>query len=269
MLAEIAPDPWIIRSRPNPGARLRLFCFPFAGGGASTYRSWPAHLPADVEVIAVQLPGREERLREPAHTSAVELSRTLVSVLARYLDRPFALFGHSMGGLVAFELTRTLRAAGLLLPEHLFVSAHCGPRKAYCLPPVTGLSDRELLVLIRRMGGTRDEVLQDDDVMKLMLPLLRADLTICETYHYVPEAPLPCPISAFGGVLDDHVRRADVLAWGAETSGGFQARMFPGGHFFLDDAKPRLLQTIAEDLATHRAPADASRGMHEGGLLPC
>ena len=269
MLAEIAPDPWIIRSRPNPGARLRLFCLPFAGGGASTYRGWPDHLPVDVEVIAVQLPGREERLREPAYTSAVELSRKLVTVLARYLDRPFALFGHSMGGLVAFELTRTLRAAGLPLPEHLFVSAHCGPRKAFCLPPVSGMSDRELLMLIRRMGGTRDEVLQDDDVMKLMLPLLRADLTICETYHYIPEAPLPCPISAFGGVLDDHVRRADVLTWGAETSGGFQARMFPGGHFFLDDAKPRLLQTIAEDLATHRAPAGVSRARLDGGASPC
>ena len=105
--------------------------------------------------------------------------------------------------------------------------------------------------------------------MKLMLPLLRADLTICETYRYVAEAPLPCPISAFGGVLDDHVRRTDVLAWGAETSGRFQARMFPGGHFFLDGAKPRLLQTIAEDLATHRAPAAASRALLDGGPSPC
>lgn len=265
MLAETLPDPWIVRPRPNPRARLRLFCFPFAGGGASSYRGWPAHLPADIEVAAIQLPGREERLREPAFTSASELCARLVAVLAPYLDRPFALFGHSMGALLAFELTRVLRTIGRTAPVHLFVSAHCGPRKAHCLPPVIGMPDRELVRLIRRLGGTRDEVLEDGDVMRLMLPLLRADLTVCETYSYVAAEPLACPISAFGGILDQVVRRADVLAWGAETHGGFQARMFPGGHFFLDDVKPRLLQAITGDLAAHGAPATTSNSMHDGG----
>ncbi|HEX7942505.1 MAG TPA: alpha/beta fold hydrolase, partial [Gemmatimonadaceae bacterium] len=238
---------------------------PYAGGGASTYRGWPAHLPADIEVAAVQLPGREERLREPAFTSASELCTQLARVLAPYLDRPFALFGHSMGGLVAFELTRRLRTIEGLSPVRLFVSAHCGPRKAYCLPPVTGMPDRELLQLIRRLGGTRDEVLQDGDVMRLMLPLLRADLMICETYKYVAAEPLDCPISAFGGIFDEVVRRADVLAWAAETAGGFQARMFPGGHFFLDEVKPRLLQAITDDLAVPGSRAIASTSMsHEG-----
>ncbi|HEX8108397.1 MAG TPA: alpha/beta fold hydrolase [Kofleriaceae bacterium] len=268
MLAEPVVNPWIVRPRPNPRARLRLFCFPYAGGGASTYRGWPAHLPADIEVAAVQLPGREERLREPAFTSASELCTQLVAVLAPYLDRPFALFGHSMGGLVAFELTRRFRTSEGLSPVHLFVSAHCGPRKAYCLPPVTGMPDRELLQLIRRLGGTRDEVLQDGDVMRLMLPLLRADLTICETYKYVAAEPLDCPISAFGGIFDEVVRRADVLAWAAETRGGFQARMLPGGHFFLDDAKPRLLQAIADDLAARGASSTISISMHGGRLSP-
>ena len=258
-------DPWIARHRPNPRADLRLFCFPFAGGGATTYRGWPAHLPSNMEAIAVQLPGREDRLSEPPFTSGTELCARLVDVLAPYLDRPFALFGHSMGGLLAFELTRLLRAVGAPLPMHLFVSAHCGPRKPYSLPPVTGMSDRELVSLLRRMGGTRDEVLEDGDLMELVLPLVRADLTLCETYRYVAAEPLACPISAFGGILDEHVRHADVVAWSAETSGGFRVRMFPGGHFFLDDVTPRLLQAITDDLTAHRAPVDISISMHDGG----
>ena len=259
-------NPWLVRPRPLPRARLRLFCLPYAGGGASTYRGWPAHLPADIEVLAVQLPGREERLREPAFTSATELCQQLVTVLDPYLDRPFALFGHSMGGLISFELTRTLRALGRSLPAHLFVSAHCGPRKPYCLPAVAGMSDRDLLGLLRRMGGTRNEVLADTDVMRLMLPLFRADLSVCETYRYTPAEPLPCPISAFGGILDEYVRRGDVLAWGAETAASFQGRMFPGGHFFLDDARPRLLQAVADDLTAHGAAPSAPSSLPHGGI---
>jgi surfactin synthase thioesterase subunit len=261
-------DPWIVRPRPNARPRVRLFCFPFAGGGASTYRSWPAHLPADIEVIAVQLPGREERLREPPFRDAMEHCRTLVDVLAPYLDRPFAFFGHSMGALVAFELVRTLVAAGGPSPAYLFVSAHCGPRVPHCLPSVSGLSDRDLVSLLRRLGGTPAEVLEDGDVMRLMLPLFRADLTICETYRYELDAKLSCPISAFGGTLDDFIRRPDLLAWSGETRGAFQARMLPGGHFFIDDAKPRLLQAVAEDLAGLGAPEQVSTPMSQGDSAP-
>jgi len=259
------PDPWVIYPRPNPRARLRLFCFPFAGGGASTYRSWPAHLPADIDVAAVQLPGREDRLREPAFHDARAVCSKLIDVLAPHFDRPFALFGHSMGALLAFELAQMLCAAGGPAPAHLFVSAHCGPRKAHCLPSVVGLSDRELVALLQTLSGTRDEVLQDADVMTLLLPLFRADLTICETYRYGAPEPLRCPISAFGGTFDDYVRRADVVAWRAETRGGFQARMFPGGHFFLNEAKPRLLQAVTDDLAAYGHPTHIPLSTHDGG----
>jgi surfactin synthase thioesterase subunit len=189
-------------------------------------------------------------------------------VLAPHLDRPFALFGHSMGGLVAFELARTLRVLGRPSPEHLFVSAHRGPQQPYRLPSVAGMSDRDLVGWIRRLGGTRDEVLADDDVMKLVLPLFRADLSLCETYRYVTAEPLACPISAFGGIFDEHVARADLLAWGAETTGRFQVRMFPGGHFFLDDTRPRLLQAIADDLTAHGAAARLSSSQQPHGGLP-
>jgi medium-chain acyl-[acyl-carrier-protein] hydrolase len=267
MPAETRPDPWIIRPRPNPHARLRLFCLPYAGGGASTYREWPAHLAADIEVVAVQFPGREERIRERALSDASELCLQLAAVLAPYLDRPFALFGHCMGGLVSFELTRLFRVIGAPLPVHLFISGHAGPRKVYSFPPMAGMSDDELVALIRRLGGTRDEVLADPDVMRLMVPLLRCDLTVCESYRYVAAEPLACPISVFGGILDKVVRRPDLLLWDAETRGGFQARMYPGGHFFFDDLKPRLLQVITDDLAAHRAPAVAATSMYQRGAL--
>jgi len=268
MPAETLPDPWIVRPRPNPHARLRLFCLPYAGGGASTYRRWPALLPADIEVAAVQLPGREERLREPACSNASELCQQLAAVLAPYLDRPFALFGHCLGGLVAFELTRLLRTIGAPAPVHLFISGHGGPRKVYGFPSLTGVTDAELVRLLRRLGGAPDELLADGNLMQLMLPLLRCDLTVCQTYRYVAAEPLACPISAFGGIRDEVVRRADVLAWSAETCGGFQARMFPGGHFFLDEAKPRLLQAITDDLTARGAAAGASSSLPHGGSPP-
>jgi medium-chain acyl-[acyl-carrier-protein] hydrolase len=265
MLADTHPDLWIIRPRPNPRARLRLFCLPYAGGGASTYRGWPAHLPADIEVVAVQLPGREERLREPALSDAAELCQRLVPVLAPYLDRPFALFGHCMGGLVSFELARLLRTIGAPAPVHLFISGHCGPRKVHCFPPLIGMSDDDLLRVLQRLGGAPAGLLADSDDMRLILPPLRCDLTVCESYRYVAAELLACPISAFGGILDEVVHRADVVAWAAETSGGFLARMLPGGHFFLNDGKPRLLQAIADDLAPHRAPVVVTTSIPDGG----
>lgn len=265
MRAEARRDPWISRPRPNPRAPLRLFCFPYAGGGASSYREWPAYLPADIDVVAVQLPGREERVCEPAFSSAPELCLQLAAVLAPYLDRPFALFGHSMGGLIAFELARLLRTIGARSPLHLFVSAHSGPRTVNSIPPVAGMSDDELAALLRRLGGTRDEVLADAEMMRLVLPLMRCDLTVCESYRYVLAEPLACPISVFGGIFDKIVLRPDLLAWDAETTGVFRARMFPGGHFFFDDLKPRVLQALSDDLAAHRAPAVASTSMYQAG----
>ena len=265
MRAEARRDPWIIRQRPNPLAALRLFCFPHAGGGASIYRAWPAGLPADIDVVAVQLPGREERLSEPAFRNASELCQQLAAVLAPYLDRPFALFGHSMGGLLAFELSRVFRTIGAPSPVHLFVSGHSGPRTVHSFPPMAGMSDDDLVALIRRLGGTREEVLADAEMREIMLPLLRSDLMVCESYRYVLAEPIACPISVFGGIFDKIVRRPDLLAWDAETSGVFRARMFPGGHFFFEDLRPRVLQALGDDLAAHRAPAVASNSVYHAG----
>lgn len=266
MRAEAPRDPWISQPRPNPRAPVRLFCLPYAGGGASSYRLWPAYLP-DIDVVAIQLPGREERVCEPASRDASELCAQLAAVMAPYLDRPFALFGHSMGGLIAFELARLLRTVGAPTPVHLFVSAHSGPRTVSSLPPVAAMADDELAALLRQLGGTRDEVLADAEMMTLVLPLMRSDLTLCQSYRYVLAEPLACPISVFGGIFDKLVRRPDLLAWEAETSGVFRSRMFPGGHFFFDDLKPRVLQALTDDVAAHRAPPVVSTPMYRAGAL--
>jgi medium-chain acyl-[acyl-carrier-protein] hydrolase len=243
-----APDPWVTRPRPNAGARVRLFCFPYAGGGASMYRTWAAHLPADIELLAVQPPGREERLRERPCCEAGDLVARAAAALDPYLDRPFAFFGHSMGALVAFELARALAGTNRHA-MHLFVSARCGPRLRHRLPPMASLGDADLVRQLRRLGNTPEALLADPELLRVLLPMLRADLTLCEAYAYAPGKLLRCPITAFGGAFDEFVRRDDVLAWRAETESSFRAHMFPGGHFFLQDARARLLQVIAEALA--------------------
>jgi medium-chain acyl-[acyl-carrier-protein] hydrolase len=249
-----ASDRWIVRPRTNARARLRLLCFPYASGGASAFLRWPEHLPADIEVAPVQLPGREERLGEEPYRDLRSLTAKLVEVLAPYLDRPFAVFGHSAGALVAFELTRALRRSGSPLPVHLFVSGRVGPTRPHRLAALSGMTDPESIEQLRRYGGTPEEVLRDRDFMELILPVFRADLALCETYVYVREEPLACPVSAFGGTLDDHVAREDLASWRDETRGAFRLRMFPGGHFFIRDVRPRLLQAISEDLGALEGP---------------
>ena len=246
------PDPWMTRPRPNPQANLRLFCFPYAGGGASIFHAWAVNLPQEIEVCPVQLPGRENRLREPPYSWLPRLLQKLVAVLTPYLDRPFAFFGHSMGALISFELARQLRLQGLHGPVHLFVSAHRGPRQPYALPPLSKIPTPALMEELRHLGGTPDEILNDTQMMQFLLPVLRADFAICETYTYTHDAPLDCALSAFGGLQDDHVREEDLAGWREQTNGPFALRMLPGGHFFLHSAREPLLQTIGDSLMNHR-----------------
>lgn len=213
------------------------------------FRSWDVHLPADIEVVSIQLPGRENRVHEPACRSVEVLAAKLARVLAPELDRPFAIFGHSMGGLVAFELARNLRRAGGAEPRRLIVSGHGGPRRSPSLPLISAAADAEVLARLRRLGGTPEEALRDEQLMAIVLPLFRADLAVCETYAYAAEDPLGCPISAYGGTLDKDVRRQDLGAWQAESRGPIRVRMFPGGHFFIRESMDRVMEAIGEDLA--------------------
>ncbi len=241
--------PWVARAQPRAGARLRLFCFPFAGGGASTYRGWPASLPAAIEVCPIQLPGRASRFHEPPFRRAGELVRAAADGLEPLMDRPFALFGHSMGALVVFELARELRRRGRRGPVLLAVSGHHAPQRPDPEPPISQLPDDEFVAALReRYDGIPAEVLAEPELLELVLPALRADVMVLESYVHRPEAPLECPISCFGGEGDRQVSLADLEAWGEMTRDSCRVRRFPGGHFFLDSAAASLLEALGQDL---------------------
>ncbi len=242
------PDRWITRPRPLPRARLRLFCLPHAGGGASSFRGWADVLPADVEVCPVQLPGRENRIAEKAFDRVEPLTEALADALDGYLDRPFALFGHSNGALMAFELSRLLRARGRPGPAHLFASGRRAPDLPAESAPIHQLPQAEFLGELQRLGGLPQQLLEHRELLELLVPLLRADVAIHETYQFAEQAPLDCPITAYGGLADPKVSREQLQGWGRHGAPPFTMRLFPGGHFYLHDDRAAVLRTLSSDL---------------------
>lgn len=250
MLKEMTvANSWIVVPRPNPQARLRLFCFPYAGGGASIFRTWPQSLPETVEVCAVQLPGRENRLRETPFTDMPGVVQTLGEVLRPCLTLPFAFFGHSLGAFIGFELARQLRRGNANGPIHLFVSGQRAPQIADTAPPLYQLPDDEFIEQMhKRYEGIPLVVLQNAEMMKVLLPLLRADLTINDTYAYKDDSPLDCPITCFAGQQDPEATNETLAAWRDQTRGNFKLRMFPGDHFFVQSERVSVLQVLSEEL---------------------
>lgn len=239
---------WLSSPKANPQAHLRLFCFPYAGGGAPIFRSWPEHLRADIEVCAVHLPGRGSRLTEPPFTRLTALVETLALVLSPHLAKPFAFFGHSMGALIGFELVRELRQNGGPCPVHLFVSGRGAPHLPSTEPPIHSLRGPKFVEALRRYNGTPQEVFEYPELMALLIPALRADFAICETYTYNNGAPIDCSISAFGGLEDQTVGYERLAAWREVSSASFSVHMFPGDHFFLHSAEPLLIKTLTRML---------------------
>lgn len=240
--------PWVVRAKESPAAPLRLFCFPYAGGAANVFHQWSSLLPPSIEVCAVQPPGRGSRLLEVPFTDSGELVRAAADALLPYMDRPFALFGHSMGALVAFELARLLRREWLRGPLCLFVGGRCAPHIPETRPPLHALPEPQLLKELELMNGTPEEVLAHPDLMKLMLPLLRGDFSVAETYRYTDEPPLDCSITAFGGLGDAGVSRQGLEAWKAQTRVAFSLHMLAGDHFFLHTAERPLLDVVASEM---------------------
>jgi medium-chain acyl-[acyl-carrier-protein] hydrolase len=241
---------WITRPRPVPRAELRLFCIAHAGGGASAFRGWADALPAEVEVCPVQLPGRENRVAEPGFDRLAPLVQTLADVFESFRSAPFALFGHSNGALIGFELARELRARGRPGPVHLFASGRRAPDLPSDRPITHHLPDDEFLAELQTLGGLPQQLLEHRELLELLLPTLRADVAIHETYEFREQAPLDCPITAYGGLSDPRVSREQLQAWRRHTSGPFLARLFPGGHFYLQDDRPAFLRTLYTDLHT-------------------
>ncbi|HEX8905117.1 MAG TPA: alpha/beta fold hydrolase [Longimicrobiaceae bacterium] len=242
------PSPWVVFPRTQPAARLRLFCFPYAGGGASIFAPWARVLPPEVEVVGVQLPGRENRLSEKPYSDLLELAERLGAELKPFMDRPFALYGHSNGGLMAFELARLLRREGRRLPEHIFVGGRPAPQLKHDEPPMHALPEPEFIARLRRYNGTPEEVLQNPEIMELIAPMLRADFALGETYDYREEPPLAVPISAYAGARDEEVPRHQVEAWREQTSAAFSFTLFPGDHFFMNGDRELVLQQLGREL---------------------
>jgi medium-chain acyl-[acyl-carrier-protein] hydrolase len=239
---------WVSIPRPNPTARVRLFCFPYAGGGAAVFYPWTQQLAPGIELCQIHLPGREMRLREPLATHLMPLVSSLAAALSGYLDRPFAFFGHSMGALVAFELIRILRQQENRFPMHLFISGFPAPHLPDRHPHLRNLCDEDFVDRVKVYDGTPDAVFQNRELMDIFLPILRADFTIIETYQYVDDHPIDCPITAFGGCDDPRANKAEMESWREQTNNRFSLDFFPGGHFYIKQHQPRILQTISQSL---------------------
>lgn len=238
------PELWFPTIKESARAKLRLFCFPYAGGGASLFRGWQQFLPAGVAVCPLRLPGHETRLRERALDVMDELLAALRTVIDPYLDQPFAFFGHSVGAMIAFDLVRSIRAQ----PACLFVSAARAPQLRRGHVPPAAPSDDELIAELRGLNCAAAELLESRDWIDLALPALRADTALYRNYVYPEGPPLNCPIRAYGGVDDARITRQNIEAWAAQTTQSFKLEMFPGGHFFLEAHQPEFLSALAHDL---------------------
>jgi medium-chain acyl-[acyl-carrier-protein] hydrolase len=240
---------WFHCPQPRPHAAVRLFCFPYAGGGISIYRSWANELCPDVEVCAVQLPGHDFRMREQPYADMRMLVAALADGLAHKLDTPYAFFGHSLGALIAYELVRHIRRQGGNPPVHLFASARRAPQLPARYPLCHQLPDSAFVeAVVNRYNGIPQSILDDPDLMRLFLPMLRADFALAETYQYVEGEPLDEPITIFGGVDDAMVKPAELTAWKYVTRGSMDLHMMPGGHLFVQNAPKALLQVVARAL---------------------
>ena len=229
--------------------RLRLFCLPNVGAGGAQYYAWSRLLPAGVELCPIQLPGRENRLAEPPFERLDELIETLVEVLGPCLDLPFAIFGHSLGALTAFELARGLRGRYGLTPAQLFVSGRRPPHLPPNLSPIHALPAVQFLrELANRYNGIPDAVLRDRELLTLFLPILRADIAVMESHVWRAGEPLDCPIAVYGGLQDDRAPQADLAAWAPHTTRPVEVKMFKGGHFFHQSARTELLAEMSATL---------------------
>lgn len=247
-MAQKPHQDWILRKAQPAKKKLRLFCFPYSGGGPSAFRGWAEALPA-LDVCLVQAPGREARMREAPLTAMSAFVDSLLPSLKPHLDLPFVFFGHSLGGLMIFEVARRLRREGLPMPAHLFPSASPAPHLSRVDNPIHHLPDDALRQKLINYQGTPKEILEHEELMQLVLPVIRADFTIWETYAAADEPPLDVPVTAFGGLTDAEVTRDEVDAWRSVTTQKFSLRMLPGNHFFLHSDRSSLLGALLQDVA--------------------
>jgi surfactin synthase thioesterase subunit len=229
---------------PASADRPRLFCLPNAGAGASAYAGWRRYAVNGVEVCPIQLPGRAERFAETPHTGAAGLVDALLDAIGDRFTGRYALFGHSMGAALAFELARRLDVPGRTPPVHVFVSGRAAPHLPDPNRPLRDLPLDALIGELRIIGGTPDEILRERDLMERLQVLLRADFGVNETYRCALDEPISPPLTVLGGDKDPRASVASLHAWSRLTTGQFDVRVHPGGHFYLQDRVPELVHLM-------------------------
>ena len=239
-------SPWFFPLTPNTqSTKLRLFTFHYAGGSASIFRSWAQDLKSPVEIISIQLPGRETRFTETPFYDLKSLVEDLLKSFPIYFDKPFIFFGHSIGSFVSFEFARILRRKKYPLPQHLIVSGARAPHLPLRRKKLHNLPEEDFILELFSYNGIPSALLENRDILNLFIPMIRADFTVSETYHYIEEDSLQCPISAFGGAKDPHVSREEVSSWESYTNAAFNSCFFKGDHFFLlKDSYQEVVRTV-------------------------
>jgi len=235
----------VVRPLPMSAPRMRVICFPYAGGGPAAFRPWARALPSDVELCIVHLPGREGRWREPAIAHLDGLIGPIAEALRPLLTTPYVFYGHSLGMLIGFDVARYLDRVHGTAPMHFVGGAHRAPHLPNPHPKIGQLSDDAFVAEInRRYGGIPQAVLDNRELLELMLPALRADFSVYETYHYADTRPLRCPLAVFGGSADPFVSATEIAGWRQHTSAGFQHAMLTGDHFFIQQHRSTVLDAI-------------------------
>jgi medium-chain acyl-[acyl-carrier-protein] hydrolase len=240
---------WLIATPVRHSAQIRLFCFPYAGGTASSYRTLGQLIPDSVELMAIQLPGRDERICEPPETSLANIVGSIVKEVTPYLDKPYATFGHSLGTILGYEVVKELANRRLPMPQHMVMSARGAPhavqnqnQRRYLLP------DDQFIEELRKLEGSPPELLQNRELMQLLLPSLRADFYLAESYASTDRWRVPCSMSVYGGTADFAVTRRDLEEWQAYSADMIKLRIFPGGHFFINSCRDLFAQVLIQDI---------------------
>lgn len=242
---------WYIEHKKNPDASIRLFCFHHSGGGASTYYPWRDYLSFHIEMISIQLPGRENRFTEPLNNNVQDIAFQLSEKFFIYKDKPFFVFGHSLGGLIAFEFIKAVNQLYSLYPRHMIVSAIKAPHLPLRRKNLSQLDNNTLKKELKIYNGIDERILNDTDLLELFLPIIRNDFSIYENYSFLDVGPLPCDLLVLSGDQDQTVNQEEILAWSKYTTGKFEHMSFSGKHFFIKDHKEKLLEIINQIGESH------------------
>lgn len=252
-VSEIMNDKkWYVEYKKNPHASMRIFCFPHSGGGASTYFSWSNLLSLTVELISIQLPGRENRFYDHLTNDLEFIIDNLSQEFTYYKEKPFVVFGHSLGALIAYEFVKSVYQSYGIYPQYMIVSGAKAPHLPFRIKKLSQLEDEELLQELKNYGEINDALLQNEQILKMFLPIFRSDFSIGENYNYKETVVFPFDILALAGSDDPTVNKKEILGWSGYTSGNFEFRIFPGGHFFLKSHTEEILSFISQKIGAAR-----------------